>query len=171
MAFLRDICESDECYLSGRLNVPLFGGDIEVMIEREPAVDPAYAEKCAEHLANLSDEMIDEFCRRAVRYCNYMREEWGDFADIYPDIKEGIDTNIPEDVSGRDILKYIFDPVLFISAPEGDGTGYAVEAGCVWEPEHGLDLIIRDDRVLYVADPVGLSAWEDEEEYRTVFDE
>lgn len=170
MKYIKNLCEENEFFITGKLNVPLFCGEIEVEIEKEPAVDPSYAEKCAEHLVNLSDEMIDDFCEKAIKYCNYMREEWGDFSDIYPDIAENIDANIPEDISGRDILKYIFKPILYIFAPQGEGIGYTVEAQCVWEPEHGLALIIRDDRVLYVADPVGLDAWEDEEEYRTVFD-
>ena len=171
MGYIKDLHEMNDCFLAGRLDVPLFGGEIEVEIKRDPAVDPAYAEKCAEHLVNLSDKMIDELCEKAIRYCNFMREQWRDFSDIYPDIAEDINTNIPEDVSGRDILKYIFKPVLFISAPKGDGTGYTIEAQCVWEPEHGVDMIFRDNKVLYVADPEGLGAWEDDEEYRTVFDE
>ena len=117
------------------------------------------------------DEMIDELCEKAVRYCNFMREQWGDFSDIYPDVAEDIDTNIPEDISGRDILRYIFKPVLFISEPDGEGIGYNVEAQCVWEPEHGIDMIFRDDRVLYAASPEGLGAWADDDEYETVFDE
>ncbi len=171
MGYIKDLHEMDDCFLSGTLDVPLFGGQIEVEIDRDADLDPGYAEKCAEHLVNLSDKMIDELCEKAIRYCNFMREQWGDFSDIYPDIAEDIDTNIPEDVSGRDILKYIFKPVLFISAPKGDGTGYTIEAQCVWEPEHGVDMIFRDNKVLYVADPEGLGAWEDDEEYRTVFDE
>lgn len=171
MGLIKDLHEMDDCFLSGTLDVPLFGGQIEVEIDRDADLDPDYAEKCAEHLVDLSDEMIDTFCERAVAYCNFMREQWRDFSDIYPDIAEDIDTNIPEDVSGRDILKYIFKPVLFISVPKGDGTGYTVEAQCVWEPEHGVDMIFRDNKVLYVADPEGLGAWEDDEEYRTVFDE
>ena len=171
MGLIKDIQEMDSCFLAGRLDVPLFGTEIEVEIERDPAVDPAYAEKCAEHLVNLSDEMIDELCEKAVRYCNFMRAQWGDFSDIYPDVAEDIDTNIPEDISGRDILRYIFKPVLFISEPEGEGIGYSVEAQCVWEPEHGIDMIIRDDRVLYAASPEGLGAWADDDEYETVFDE
>lgn len=171
MGYIKDLHEMNDCFLAGRLDVPLFGGQIEVEIDRDADLDPDYAEKCAEHLVNLSDKMIDELCEKAIRYCNFMREQWGDFSDIYPDIAEDIDTNIPEDVSGRDILKYIFKPVLFISAPKGEGIGYTIEAQCVWEPEHGVDMIFRDNKVLYVADPEGLGAWEDDEEYRTVFDE
>lgn len=165
MGLIKDLHEMDDCFLSGTLDVPLFGGQIKVLIDRDADLDPGYAEKCAEHLVDLSDEMIDTFCERAVAYCNFMREQWGDFSDIYPDIDDKINTNIPEDISGRDILRYISEPILYIFEPEGEGIGYTVEAQCLWEPEHGLALIIRDDKVLYVGEPDGSSAWEDDEQY------
>ncbi len=128
-----------------------------------------YAEKCAEHLVNLNDKMIDDFCERAVAYYKFMFEELGHFEDIYEDIVDDIKNTVPEDVSGRDILKYISYPNLFVFPPKGDGIGYNVGVRCVWEPEHGLDLIIRDDKVLYVGEPMGLGAWSSDEEYEVTY--
>lgn len=163
MGLIKNIVTEDECFLKGNVFVPLFDCEAEVWIEN--SVDMAYAEKCAEHLVNLDDKMIDAFCDMAIKYCKFMIEEWGDFSDIYGDISNDINKCIPEDIVRRDILKYISRPHLYVFPPEKDETGYNVECDCVWEPEHGLDLIIRGDRVLYVGQSEGLGAWADDEEY------
>ncbi len=167
MSIIKDIKQEDSLFLKGTLYVPLFEKEAEIWIEN--TVDLEYAEKCAEHLVNLNDKMIDDFCERAVAYYKFMLEEWGYFEDIYEDIVDDIKNTVPEDISGRDILKYIYSPNLFVFPPEGDGIGYSVDCQCVWEPEHGLDLIIRDDKVLYVGESMGLGAWSSDEEYEVPY--
>ncbi len=163
MALIKNIVKNNDSFFLGKLFAPLFDREIDVWIEN--SADFAYAEKCAEKFISLSDEMIDKFCERSIAYYRYMLEQWGDFSDIYGDIEDEINNIIPENVEGREILKYISRPHLYVFEPEGEGTGYIMECDCVWEPEHQLSLIILDGRVLYVGPSEGLGPWEDESDY------
>lgn len=163
MGIIKNIEQADEMFQKGSLYVPMFGRDIEVWIENEAEMD--YAERCAEHLTALSDEMIDTICEKSVIYYQFMLEEWGDFEEVSGGILNEIRNTIPEDAEGRDILKYITSPSLYILSPESDDIGYSIECGCVWEPEHGLEIIIRNNTVLYVGPAEGLGAWEDDDVY------
>ncbi len=163
MALIKNIVKDDDSFFLGKLYVPLFESEIDVWIEN--TADFGYAEKCAENFVSLSDELIDKFCERAIAYYRYMLEQWNDFADIYGDIVEDINDTVPENVEGREILKYISRPHMYVFEPKGEGIGYDIECDCVWEPEHQLDLIIRNNEVLYVGPSEGLGPWEDEEEY------
>lgn len=157
----------DDVFIRGKLFVPLFGSEIEVYIEEN--VTPEYAERCAKHLTELSDEMIDDFCERAIRYYEYMLDEWEMFEAVSHGVLDDIKSTMPEKVTGREILKYISSPSMFIFEPKEDVEGYSVECRCVWEPEHGLDLIIRGDKILYVADAMALGPWCSDDEYECVF--
>lgn len=152
---IKDIKEYDSLFNSGILEGTVFG-DIEVMIEN--SVDMAYAEKCAEHLLSLSEDMIDRICERTSAYHRYMLEEWDE------DFVEEINEKVPCDASGRDMLNYIQQPTLFILPPQGEGTGYTVEGQCEWEPEHGIDIIILDDDLRYVGSAEGFEPWDDDDE-------
>ena len=158
--------QQDDLFIEGTLFVPLFKNNIKVYIEQE--VDIKYAESCAEHFTTLSDAMIDEFCSKAIEYCEFMREEWGDF-DIYDNIVDSINEKIPERIFGREILKFISSPRMYIMPPKENIPGYNIECDCVWEPEHGLDWIIRGNRTLYVGQSEGLGAWCDDDEYEDIF--
>lgn len=163
MALIKNIVKDDDLFSAGKLYAPLFEKEIDVWIEN--GVGFEYAEKCAEDFVNLNDEAIEVFCERSIAYYRYMLEEWGDFSEIYGGIVDKINTEIPEDVRGREILKFISNPHIYVVEPTGEGVGCILEADCVWEPEHQLSLIIRDGKVLYVGPSEGLGPWEDEEEY------
>lgn len=166
MSIIKNVKEADDCFLKGTLFSPIFKESIEVWIEKDVSME--YAEKCAEHFTNLSDSFVDDFCNRAVEYYEFMREEWEEY-EIFEDISDEIEQTMPEDIEGREILKYISSPQMFIFVPQGDMVGYNVECECVWEPEHGLDWIIRGNKTLYVGQAEGLGAWADDEEYESVF--
>ena len=168
MSFIRNIVDKDSCFLCGKLFSELFGTDMEVWIEKDVPLE--YAEKCAKHFTNLSDSFVDDFCERAIKYYEFMREEWEEYG-IFDDIVSEMEQTMPEEIVGRDILKYISSPNMFISAPEKDMAGYNIEFNCVWEPEHGLDWIIRGDKTLYVGQAEGIGAWADDEEYESIFDD
>lgn len=154
---IKEIKEHNDIFLCGKLDSTLFGKVIDVFIDRD--ADMEYAEKCAENLINLSSEMIDKICERTSAFHQYMLEEWNE--DFVAEINE----KVPCDVTGREILKYIEEPAMYIFAPKGDGIGYIIEGLCPWEPEHGIDIIIRDDRLLYVGTPEGYTPWSDEDEF------
>ncbi|ORX77205.1 hypothetical protein BCR32DRAFT_329017 [Anaeromyces robustus] len=156
---IRDIKKND-CFYEGILYCPMFGKDIKISYEE--TVDKSYAEKCAEHLTNLNDDFIDKICKRISDYHQFMLKEWCD------EFVKEINEKVPVDISGRDILNYVKNPTLNIFPPK-EGIGYSIEGLCEWEPEHGIDIIIRDDRLLYVGQAECLGSWADDDEYEVMF--
>lgn len=157
------IQDEDEYYQNGTFASVLFQRAIPVHIDSE--VDMAYAEQCVEHFNHLSDQMIDKFCEMAIAYCEFMRKEWKEFEDVYPDIVEDIQREIPEKLHGREVLAFLTTPEMYIEPPEGAVSGYSISSACIWEPEHALDWIIRGDKILYVGPCEGMGAWQEEEDY------
>lgn len=165
MKLIHDL-KRGEYWNEGKLYVPLFGKEIDVMADF--AVKEEYAEACARHLTELSGDMVDKLCERTIAYYRFMLEEWGEY-DFYEQLAEEIKETIPEDVEGREIFRYIVPRGLYIDEPEGEECAYSVECDCVWEPEHGLCWIIRGDRMLYAGPSAGLGPWADEDEYRVIY--
>lgn len=50
-----------------------------------------------------------------------------------------------------------------------EGIGYSVSGTCPWEPEHGVDIIVKDKELLYVGPQNCLGPWANEDEYRVIF--
>ncbi|KAG4105967.1 hypothetical protein H8356DRAFT_1630259 [Neocallimastix lanati (nom. inval.)] len=157
---IRDIKEQDEFFTEGKVYCPMFGKDIMVVFENE--VEIKYVEKCANHLAHISDDMVDKICDRISAYHQFMLSQWN---DEY--VKE-INELIPPNVTGRDILNYIIEPKLVVYQPK-DGIGYTIEGQCDWEPEHGIEIIIKDDKLLYVGSSSCLGSWANDDEYKVIF--
>ncbi len=154
---IKNIQKRDDMFNVGVIESKLFNEEIEVWIENTVEMD--YAEKCVEHFQSLKDKVIDKICERTSDYHMFMLDEWDE------DFVDEINEKVPSDVSGRDILKYIENPKVFILPPEGDGIGYVVEGDCAWEPEHGIDIILLDDKVVDVGPAEDLSPWDDEDEF------
>ena len=158
---IKNIAEQDEYFLSGTIYAPMFGKEIDVWIEKE--VDIEYAERCAGQFVGLDDETIDLICRRICDYHRYMLEEWDE------EFVREINEKVPANVSGRDILQYIGEPTLYVTEPFGEGVGYSVAGNCDWEPEHCVEFIIKDNKLLYVGQQECLGAWADFDEYEIGF--
>jgi hypothetical protein len=106
----------------------------------------AYALTCAQYLNNLDDALIDHLCEASVRYCN-------DFLD---DIGE----EPKQFAKPRDVLSLIYPNSLSISNPEGRKNPVIhLELNCAWEEEHGMEWIIRRNKVLYVGAYIGGDPW------------
>lgn len=97
-----------------------------------------------------------------------MREEWAEFEDMYPDIVEAIQREIPKRLHGREVLSFLTTPEMYIESPEETISGYTSSA-CIWEPEHALDWIIRGNKNLYVDPCEGMGAWMEEKDYECPF--
>lgn len=143
--------EVTDCGTEGTLHFALFDEDIDVLIE-EDFEDIDYAQKCAAHLNSLSEEMIDKICRAAKAYCLYALKEWYDF-DF------DLSAEITEDTPVREILKCISPLCLSINCPKTDEIGYHIEFNCEWEPEHGMELTILGDELLYCGAFESINPW------------
>lgn len=42
---------------------------------------------------------------------------------------------------------------------------YSVDGSCDWEVEHGLQIVVRDDEILYVGNYEGVSIWDEKDNY------
>lgn len=104
-----------------------------------------------------------------MRIVSLCRKEWKEFEDVYPDIVEDIQREIPEKLHGREVLAFLTTPEMYIEPPEEAVSGYSISSACVWEPEPALDWIIRGDKILYVGPCEGMGAWQEEEDYETIF--
>ena len=158
---IQNIKEQDQFFFSGTLYPPMFEKEIDVWIEKE--ADLEYAERCAEQFTGLNTEIVDFVCRRICDYHSYMLEEWNE------EFVREINEKVPPDAAGREILRYIENPTLFVIVPQGEGIGYSVSGSCEWDPEHGIEIIIRDSRPLYVGQTDCLGAWASDDEYLTEY--
>ncbi len=130
--------------------------DDDLALTADPGVDEKYVKKCVEHYNKLSNDLIDKICDALCRYCESVREKAGD----------DFDEDIPEDVKGRDILDYCAPVSLNIEAPPSPGIiGYSIEGECDWDPEHGVQIIIRDDKLILVSSFDGRTVWGDDDMY------
>lgn len=140
----------------GKMYSELFGKELDVIIKGGEEMIQ-YAEKCADYLNHFPDELLAELKKYSLRYCEDMR---GYFDPECPEV--------PENVTEDTILDYARANCLIVEPPQDDGIiGFGVEFSCVWEPEHGMEWIVRDGRVLYVADFMGISPWYDDRVYST----
>lgn len=132
--------------------------DDEMELLAAPNVGGEYLQKCMEHFENLSNELLDALCEALCRYCEDIRD---DAEDVFGNL------GLPETITGREILNYCCPSCLSVEAPPSeDIIGYSVEGNCDWEPEHGIQVIIRGDRLLFVSSFEGRSVWDSEESYR-----
>lgn len=111
--------------------------DKYISLSVEDGEDTEYAEICAKYLNELMDPTIIRLCEAFIRYCNYFLYAGGE----------------PLKTFGKaiDVLKLVSPSVLIVPYPEnGNEPVIHLELNCEWEPEHGLEWIVRGVKVLYV---------------------
>lgn len=153
--FIKDLKQT-EFGIEGSMYCPIFDTEIEVIIENEK--DIGYAEKCAEYLYHLPQDVFSRLCTYIIRYCESYREIFDDYKDFIG--------NIPRNIQGKEILQYMTINMLIVEAPKDLSIiGFHVSGNCQWEQEHGLEFSIRDGKILYVGSFNDISAWENQHEY------
>ena len=131
----------------GKMDCPAFQRTMDVMIDKEDDIE--YAQKCADYLCNMPESTLLRLCTYSIRYCEEFR------SILMPE-----DMPVPEHISGKQILEYFRPNVLIVERPEDPSViGFHVECGCDWEPEHGLEFTIKDDKILYVGSFDDMPAW------------
>ncbi|VEP15013.1 conserved hypothetical protein [Hyella patelloides LEGE 07179] len=105
-----------------------------------------YVLKCAKYLNNFDDMIINHLCEASIRYCNDCLETVGEDLKYFDD--------------PRAVLALINPSSLFIPNPEGrNEPAIDLELNCEWEEEHGMEWVIRGDKVLYVGAYHGENPW------------
>jgi hypothetical protein len=139
MDLVRDL-RIDENGITGEVFFRLFDRYILLVIEDS---NPDYAKKCAAHLNDLSETLISRLCEASLEYCNAALKANGQ--------------PLRKIKAARDILMDISPAMMIVPAcPESSIEPIIhLELNCSWEQEHGMEWIVRGDRVLYVGAFVG----------------
>lgn len=137
----------------GTMHWELFDEDITVSLDE--GVDIAYAEKCAEALNHLPEETIKTIWEAAKRYCLFFIDLCGDDWDEYNEMT----MNVTKKTPAEDIKSQIYPSCLIVNKPRGGGIGFHLECNCSWEVEHGLEITVLDNKLVYLGAFEGQDAW------------
>ncbi len=151
-------------------SVSLFNGEMNVSIFIDDGATVEYAEKCIAHYNNLNNnsDILLKLQQYLSKFFLYMYNEWNCMG-IYDEIIDEIETVMEGYKSGKNLIEYLFQPTLYVYAPQGDDIGYGIECDCPWEPEHQCLILIRNNELLYVGQSDGLDAWGNEEDYYCIW--
>lgn len=146
-------------YIEGKVYCKLWDKDIDVDLYDDVPLD--YVEKCAEAMNAMPDELIDAICRAAKRYCLDFLDDVGG-AELN-DIE--LTAPIDENTHPREMLKCFEVGSLIVDVPKDNSRiGYQLSGNCDWEEEHGIEIVILDDRLVYLGEYTGESPWDDHSE-------
>jgi hypothetical protein len=137
--------ESGEFGIEGEVFFRRFDKYIALSIEDD---NIEFAQRCAEYLNDLSEDVVGSLCEASIRYCNSFLEAIGEPLKSFE--------------KPTDILGLIYPSVLLVPYTEkGNDLVIHMELNCEWEPEHGMEWVIRDNKVLYVGAFNGEDPWSD----------
>ena len=150
MKYIEDL-ELDGEYIEGIVQLKNIDKPIKICSYSE--VGRSYIEKCLNHFENLSDERWKELKYYIEKYAKDMEY----------------------DIKGNDVLKNIkFQNIQIkyssvLSSNNDLIPTYSIECSCKWEIEHGMEIVIKGDKIMYVGtfDDVGL--WHTEDYYKDIF--
>ena len=147
----------DSVYREGKLYCKLWDKEISVMLFDED-VTIEYAEKCAEAVNSMLPELVNAICIAAKKYCIEFCEEISDEWREELNLAVPVDENTPP----VDMLK-CFSPIGMVVESPQDPTriGYQLECNCDWEEEHGMEIDILDNKLVYLSSYNGESPWDD----------
>ena len=121
--------------LEGVFQFAPFEMDVRVSIDEVGNVE--FAERCVALANSLSQKVLDHLCEASIRYCN--------------DFLESVGEPTRDFETPRDVLQIIRPSVLIIPERPADADPvFHMELNCDWEDEHGMEWIVRDNKVLYV---------------------
>ena len=149
--------------IEGKMYSEIFSTEIEVRIDEKCSIE--YAQKCAEHFNNLSSEIVETICKGAKAYCLDLMDITG--GELAEDLTIPVNSETPP----LEMLKCFRPQMLVIEEPEDENKiDYQLECSCDWEIEHGMEIDILDDKVVYLSSFNGYSPWleyddEDESNY------
>ncbi len=132
--------------MEGQVFFTLFNKYIE--LNSDDSANIAYVELCARNLNELSSPVIDHLCQSSINYCNDFLRLVGEKERNFSDIRE--------------VLSLINPCTLLVPAPLNINEPIVhLELYCEWEVEHGMEWIVRADKVMYVGALNGENVWAD----------
>ena len=146
---ITDIHKNEELnLLGGKAFMKHFVREFSVSVSLEgfnsEAEATQYTEKCITHFNSLSVASFDSLCDAIVVMVEEVYRE---------EILNEYDPDFPKNLTGREILKYIYGGAILINCPPSpEKIGYHFEFNCEWEEEHGLEITIEGDRIRYIGE-------------------
>ena len=134
--------------------------DADIEIDAESDVPEEYIDGCVDFVRNLSGDLHMEICKGGKRYCMWMIEQEKEaMGDDF--IAEEEYEKVDENTSLTTIARMMDFTGMYIEVPEDENViAFSIGGECDWEPEHGLDVLIRDGKVIYVGSCEGYSPWD-----------
>ncbi len=141
----------------GKFYSEIFKTDMTLMIDYKICLD--YVQQCVNEFNSLNNELIETICRGAKAYCLDFLEEAG--GDVYGKMEISVTPETPP----LEMLKCFRPQVLIVKKPKDENSiGYQLECSCDWDIEHGMEIDILDNKVVYLSSFHGYSPWR---EYNT----
>ena len=142
MNLIKNISRGKDC-IEGEVFFGLFNKYITLYVEDDNLI---FADKCAIYLNSLSSEVVEILCRSSINYCN-------SFLAVIGEPLKSFSTPL-------EVLELIYPSVLIVPYPERENELVVhLELNCEWESEHGMEWVIRNNKVLYVGAFNGEDPW------------
>lgn len=144
LELVRNVSKGKHFSLEGEVYLKLFDRYVGFVVEDTATLE--YVVRCAEYFNSMGEMFIDSLCDACIRYCNSFLEMVGEEPRTFK--------------SPRAILNAVSPSVLIVPDLEDlDEPVIHMELNCDWEVEHGMEWIIRGDKVLYVGSFTGEDPW------------
>lgn len=101
----------DMTYREGKVYCKLWDTEIDVALYDED-VTVEYAEKCAEAMNSMSDELIDAICRAAKKFCIDFKDDIDD--EWREEIEQKMSVQVNEDTPPQTVRKRAFFNALAV---------------------------------------------------------
>lgn len=145
MEIIRGTTTTGRRPLQGEVNLTLFGTWVQFAGETDTVTED-YAAACATFANSLPERVIETLCIACIRYCNVFLWEIGEPQKTFK--------------ASRDVLSFVTPRLLIVPSPPPDREPVLhMELDCEWEPEHGMEWIVRGSSVLYVGGFDGQDPW------------
>ena len=143
-------------WLTGKVYWPLFNCQVTVTLGRNGTVSLEYAERCVSQLLSLETVEVQNLLRATVAYFQDVEYCHGEPVEMMFEF-EGMP--YPEGLEQPErILPYIKPVELSIDQEVPGFMSISVFSECAWEPEHGLQWVVRNGKALFVGAFSGLDS-------------
>jgi hypothetical protein len=149
MDFIRNI-KKYEYEMKGEAYFKLINMYIELNFDESIPIE--YIESCVNCLNSLSENIISNICYYSLEFCKDVMKNYEDV-----EYNEGL----AKISNAKDILNYIEPVSLNVDEPD-DLSIPAINlyCKCDWDQDNDMQILIKDNQILYVGVFDGLDAWQ-----------
>jgi hypothetical protein len=141
---IRNVSKGKHFSLEGEVYLELFDKYVGFVVEDTATLE--YVVRCAEYFNSMEAVLIDSLCEACIRYCNGFLEMVGEEPRTFKSLRAVLEAVSPSVLIVPD-LEDLDEPVIHM------------ELNCDWEVEHGMEWVIRGNKVLYVGSFTGEDPW------------